>query len=159
MAATKRVVGYYADWTVYRNFTPTDLDAGLFTHINYAFADINPNGTVYLFDPWAATQMKFPGDLKSESGDNIYGCVKQLFLVKKKYRNLKLMLSIGGYSLSGNFTTPTSTRQGRKEFAASAVKLVQDLGFDGIDIDWEYPTENTQPDDMVQLLAETRSVS
>ncbi|KAA8641547.1 uncharacterized protein ATNIH1004_011683 [Aspergillus tanneri] len=87
--------------------------------------------------------MKFPGDRKSESGDNIYGCVKQLFLVKKKYRNLKLMLSIGGYSLSGNFTTPASTKQGRKEFAASTVKL--------------YPTENMQPDDMVQLLAETRS--
>ncbi|KAB8067782.1 endochitinase 1 [Aspergillus leporis] len=143
--------------TVYQKFAPANLDAKLFTHINYAFADISPNGTVNFFDPQAAIQNKHQGDDESESGNNIYGCVKQLFLLKKKYRKLKLMLSIGGYSLSGNFTTPASTDRGRKEFAASAVKVVQDAGFDGIDIDWEYPTEGTQPDDMVQLLAETRS--
>ncbi|KAB8240117.1 glycoside hydrolase family 18 protein [Aspergillus flavus] len=154
----KRVVGYYADWTVYKGFAPALLDAESFTHINYAFADVNPfNGTVNFFDRYAAIQKAFPDDDESRAGNNAYGCVKQLFLLKKKYRHLKIMLSIGGWTLSGNITHPASTDQGRKEFAASAVKILQDLGFDGIDVDWEYPIEGTQPNDMVQLLAEIRS--
>jgi GH18 family chitinase len=47
--------------------------------------------------------------------------------------------SIGGWTLSNSFPVVAADEAKRKRFARECVGLIADYGFDGIDIDWEYP--------------------
>lgn len=99
------------------------------------------------------------GDNPSESGKNAYGNIKQLYILKKKNRGLKTLLSIGGAGAAQktNFAKTVGSANARKRFCKSAVELMANWGFDGLDVDYEYPENKAQADGLLKLLTELRA--
>ncbi|KAF1843942.1 glycoside hydrolase family 18 protein [Cucurbitaria berberidis CBS 394.84] len=156
-----RSLAYFGNWDIYgRKYFPQQVPAEKLTHLLYSFADIKSDGTVVLTDTYADTDIHYQGDSWSDSGNNVYGAVNQLAMLKARNRNMKVMLSIGGWTYTNtnkHLDTPASTAQGRQAFAASCVDMVKNYGFDGIDIDWEYPQNTTQGSQFLAMLTEMRS--
>jgi chitinase len=153
------MAGYFTDWAIYSGYYPKNLitagSADKLTHILYAFANLPAPGEAaagmcqQLGGPWADYQ---------------------LLKLKKRYPNLKLMISVGGWTWSAGFSSAASTDASRKALVASCIdtfirgnfvdpanfSVTQPGLFDGIDIDWEFPGAcgNTcaySPDDTVNF--------
>ena len=118
--ATKPVIiGYVGG---FRGLLNTDkISPNKLTHINYAFVDVKNNRA-------------FLTNLATDSTN-----FRKLNLLKKQNPELKILISIGGWSWSENFSDAVLTDTSRQAFAASAVQIIQQYGLDGVDIDWEYP--------------------
>lgn len=146
VASMKKIVGYYPEWGIYSGhgyYNPGDMAIGKMTHINYAFATI-VDGEIAEFDTWAASGVasQFGEDWDSE----YKGALGQFKKFEAQYPNTSFMISIGGWTQSGNFHDVAATPEARQKFADSVVAFVRKWHFDGVDIDWEYPAVARDPD-------------
>ncbi|KDQ53487.1 glycoside hydrolase family 18 protein [Jaapia argillacea MUCL 33604] len=154
----KYSVGYFVNWGIYgRKFPPSLIPVQDLTHILYAFADLRPDtGEVVLSDVWADKDIHYPGDSWNDVGNNLYGNFKAIYNLKKQNRHLKVLLSIGGWTYSPKFHPIVVSPQLRAKFVASAIRLLEDYGLDGLDVDYEYPSDFNQARGYTELLRELR---
>ena len=97
------------------------IDANKLTHINYAFVDVQDS-------------MAWLTNLETDTVN-----FRILNKLKEVNPDLKILISIGGWSWSGNFSDAVLTPDSRYKFAKTSVDIVADYDLDGVDIDWEYP--------------------
>ena len=56
----KRIVTYFEEWGVYgRDVNLSDVNGQAMTHLNYSFFDVKADGSVQLFDSYAAQEKRF----------------------------------------------------------------------------------------------------
>lgn len=111
---------------------------------------------MFLSDLWADQDIHYPDDSWNDSGKNLYGNFKAIYKLKQQNRHLKVLLSIGGWTYSPTFHPVVVNPALRSKFVASAVRLLEDYGLDGLDVDYEYPQNDEQARGYVELLKELR---
>jgi chitinase len=159
---------FFANWDRYaRGYFVNQIPADKLNVIDYAFAAPTAAGTCGLSDPWSdfqaptwdgANSVDGVADDPSDPNQHLFGNFNQFVKLKARHPDLKLVMSIGGWTLSKYFSDVAATAATRQAFVSSCVDLLlrgnlptggwptQAGGdgvaaglFDGIDIDWEYP--------------------
>ncbi|KAG5676387.1 hypothetical protein PVAND_006227 [Polypedilum vanderplanki] len=86
---------------------------------------------IFLLDPWQ--------DLEDDGGKGGY---KRLTAFKRTNSHLKVLLAIGGWNEgSRNYSELAGDPRRRGRFVKQASEFVRKFDFDGLDLDWEYPTQ------------------
>src|SRR5271170_2328926 len=117
-ARTKQIIAYI--FPKDRVIAPGEIAANKVTRINYAFANLQ-NGVIVEGFAHDAENFAVLNSLKHDNP------------------SLTVLVSVGGWTWSGNFSDMALTKQSRSLFIESAVKFVDKYNLDGLDIDWEYP--------------------
>ncbi|MFD4393418.1 glycosyl hydrolase family 18 protein [Kitasatospora sp. NPDC058478] len=151
---TRRVVGYFTGWRAGVNGDPKYLASNIpwskVTHVNYAFADVKDN-RISIGDPNdpanPATGLSWPGEKNAMDPSLPYkGHFNLLNTYKKQHPAVKTLISVGGWAGTRNFYAMTTNADGSVNqpgidaFADSVSAFLDQYGFNGVDIDYEYPT-------------------
>ncbi|XP_039299207.1 probable chitinase 2 isoform X1 [Nilaparvata lugens] len=149
LTSGKVTVCYVSSWAVYRQqggkFTLDDLDPQLCTHLVYAFAGLDKETSVIKsLDPY--------NDLEEDYGKGYY---KKMTSLKNKYPELSVTLAIGGWNEgSASYSAMAANPTKRKLFVESVVIMLSKHGFDGLDLDWEYPAKRGgSPEDKANFVS------
>jgi chitinase len=168
--------GYFEEWSIYyAGYNIANLQqngvADKLTHLIYAFANVTttPAPACAIADSWADYQTPY---LPSVSGTPypgpLYGNFAAIQQLKQLHPHLKVLISMGGASAANvaAFVSASSTEAGRQALASSCINMfiqgniatgVTAPGlFDGLNIDWEFPTA-ADKQNFTALLKEFRS--
>ncbi|XP_058838289.1 acidic mammalian chitinase-like [Topomyia yanbarensis] len=144
-AATDKVFCYFASSAATQQgsgkFEIEDISTNLCTHIVYRYVALDPNTyTVRHADSW--------------SDINLQG-FKRFVALKQTKSTLKLLLEVGSRSeSSAPYSRMASSSVTRSAFIQSLVSMLKTYGFDGCDLDWEYPVlRGGNPEDRVNFIA------
>ncbi|HTV06595.1 MAG TPA: glycoside hydrolase family 18 protein [Acidobacteriaceae bacterium] len=123
---------------------PGEIAVQKLTRINYAFANIKDGKIVE----------GFPTDPAN---------LATLNALKKENPSLTILVSVGGWLWSGNFSDMALTEHSRKVFINSVIAFIEKYDLDGLDIDWEYPalpgaTNHFRPEDTKNYTAVLREL-
>lgn len=136
----KEIIGYYPNWQWYdrtKLVSPTTIKYDSYSIINYCFFKPELNGAINSTDTWADENL-LQGQINwSTTPTSYYPNTSIIDLAHQA--NTKIMVSIGGWTLSDNFPTIAANPTSRALFASECNRLIRFYHFDGIDIDWEYP--------------------
>jgi chitinase len=120
------VLGYYPDW---KHVDPAQLDLSLFTHVCHAFVEVGRDGL-----------LRFPDDAKTRD------------LIRAAHgHKTRVILSLGGAD-----SNEALVAQPTDYLADALARRVRDFGYDGIDVDWEAPSNASEGAKMAQLVQALR---
>ncbi len=94
-----------------------DLNFSLYTHLCHAFVTAEADGKL-----------------------NTGRSVPDRDLTARAHKaGVKVLISLGGWGWDKQFAAITSDVAAEKRYVDAVVKMVDDYGYDGVDLDWEYP--------------------
>ena len=136
-AHDKKVVCYWGTWSHYRpndgQFRVDNINPHLCTHLVYSFAGL-VDSEIESLDKWL--------DLGNEKPGSGLKNFQRTVELKKVNPNLKVTIAIGGWNQgSQKYSEMARDADSRKKFVKSVLKMLREYGFDGLDLDWEYPGE------------------
>ena len=134
LASDKLVVGYYPTWNR-SAYSHTAIQYQNLTHIAHAF-----------IGPYVDGSLEIPsGFLYPE-------------MIQTAHANgVKVVVSLGGWgTYSDRFAPLTADTAARRRFVQNLKSFCITNGYDGADIDWEYPKNATERTNMRLLIAELR---
>jgi len=151
-AIPDRLICYYGSWATYHEGNARvdveDLTTdNVCTHLIYSFIGLNYDGSIKILDYW------------NEIEQDALGRFSRL---KNQNPNVKLMISIGGWSEGSDVFSQVTDNPGlRGRFVQESVDFMYKYNLDGFDVDWEYPAANGgRPQDFdnyVNLIRELRN--
>ncbi|MEI1232885.1 glycosyl hydrolase family 18 protein [Enterococcus mundtii] len=146
--APYRNVMYYGDWSIWGgegNFYPKDIPADQITHLNFAFLDFDSNGDLEFTDTDAAVGAPVgqTGVQWNSASSGILNAIQDL---RGKNPNMKIGVSLGGWSKSGDFSEVAADPVKRQNLVENVTRFIKYTNMDFVDVDWEYPADVRQPD-------------
>lgn len=129
---------YYPSWTA--TLPPSAINTSLFTHIFYAF--LAPSTVTFKFELSNSTAISLEN-----------------FTSTLRYADppVKTLFSVGGEASGDFFVRMASEDSSRSTFINSSIEVARKFGFDGVDLDWEFPKSPNETRLLGRLMREFRN--